>query len=246
MTQYEYLLKKIKYILNRDNVENENGIMSFYDVIEHAKEEMKELKNITKSNSTLAKEINDYSFINKHLGKFYTKVKTETLFNPKDIKSTLIISSAFEDLVFTKNKNSNTINIYPGYEGKEKFLNIHMNSIIDTFSKLEKYSEILGDINDNLSCFTYDVNSMFYLRIYYNNYGYIKPEISLRSSFDSNVIYNRDNELQKLVDDNTYTLLKKIPFYLNQDLDKFDNNKILLLAKQGYLKDQEKKVKVYK
>ena len=234
------VLEKKVVDAHKDCIFVKNTLSDVKEVLTNS--ELSILKSITDRNSTLAEEINNYSFIYKHIGNFRTKVKTKKLYD--DIKSTIIISYIMEDLIFTKNKNSDIIKVYPTYSGKEKFLRRHFDTICNTFDQLENYTELIGNIDDNMYCFMYDLNPIFCLRIYYNLFGYIKPEIYIRKGIEENEHYNNES-IKRYVNLNINSLLKKVSFDINSDLSMYDSNKILLLAKKSYNKQREnEKIKV--
>ena len=232
MENQEQLVYEIYKILNQENIEDDGSIISIYDLIQYAKEELLELKKFTGRDSMLAREINDENYINKYIGKFKTSTEVKAL-GEYDTTSTIIIDSVYGDLTLIKNKNSNIIKVSPSYEGREEFLRTHYNCIDYSFSKLEEYSELIGNIDSKKYSFIFELNTFLYLKVYYDLKGNIKSEIHIKKNILDSI--NSDKNFIKLIlDFNTNNLLKKFPFKINDDLNKYASNKILLLAQKRY------------
>lgn len=239
---YEYAVYRINEVLKREDIENNNGVMSFFDMLELGKKGLKGLVEVTNPKSKLAKEINKSNFLNELVNNYYTMVETKRSFIDDTCKSTIKIISSITDSVITltKSKETEKVCVEP-YIGKNCSLTIrHLDTIKESFNTLEKYSNLFGDIDGSEFCYIQVYDSLFYVRLYYNDHGQVQTEIHLSHKYDTEQKFNNKKTLKEILEKNKDQLLKKLPIDLNRDLRKVGDNHILLLAQQEYNKEREK------
>lgn len=243
---YDYALYKINETLKQEDVENKDGIVSFYDMIEYGRKGLKDLIDVTSQKSKLAKELDDSNF--NPFTKYHTFVHTETSFINDTCESTIVISTGLSDerVTLTKDKNIGLTSLDTSNEKLHTLVNIHFDSILKTFSTLEKYSKLFGSIKGREYCYIGVYDSFFYVRLYYNDYGKIETELHLPYKYDLTQKLFCKKTLKEILEKNKNELLKKFPIDLSRDLRLVGENHILLLAQQEYFKEQENEKQISK
>lgn len=211
-SDYDYALYRINETLKKADVENKDGIVSFYDMIEYGKRGLKDLVEVTNPKSNLAKEINKSNPINLVVNNCYTKVKTERSYIDNICIYTIkIIPSMTGSIILTKYKGVPSISIEPYTEKNRSLVKKHLDTIKATFNTLEKYSNLFCSINGSEYCHirVYEYDSLFYVRLYYNDYGQIQTEIRLSHKYDIEQKFNNKKTLKEILEKNKEQLLKK-------------------------------------
>lgn len=230
----EYLISEL---LNLNDIENKDGVMSYYDMIKYAKKGLKDLRDIARHKSKLAREVKNSSPYNFMLNNYYTNVKIKN--NGVDSCSIIEIISPLtgEKLSLSKSKNGSLVSYFPLNRKNHSITKNHFDTIMESFYVLEKYSELFNEIDSSKYCYTESYNESFLIKIYYDDHGKIETKIILKNNEKE---FSNKKILKKILDENKKELFKKIPINLNKDLTSIENNHILLIAQQEYLKENEK------
>ena len=234
---YDYALFRIKETLKQEDVENKDGIVSFYDMIQYAKKGLKNFKSVAGPNSKLAKELNSSNLINSIINKYYTDIKLSD-----GQKSVIRIYSSLsgKKITLTKNRNSSLISIEPSTKKTQLIAKKHYNTLMDTFSFLENHINFFNGLYYKEHCYihVYDY-SFYFVKLYYNDFGQMKTKIGLLSKYDTDQSYVGKIALKEILEKNKNELLKKFPIDLNRDLSLVGEKHMLLLAQHQYFKEQE-------
>lgn len=234
---YDYSLYMIDKVLTRQDVENKDGIVSFYDMIEYAKRGLEELKEIISQNSKLAKKINSSNPINLLLNNYFTSVSLKKSYIDNTCESTINIYSSFgiPQITLIKKYGETSISIEPYNKKTQVFVTKYFDDIMETFNTIEKYSYFFTSFDNEIHRYIRVYDSMFYINLYYNTQGEIETEIKMRNAEQN---YIGKKSLKKVLDENKEKLLKKFPFNFNENLKKEPDNHVVLLAKKQYFKEQ--------
>lgn len=234
---YDYSLYMIDKTLTRQDIEQKDGIVSFYDMIEYAKRGLEELKEIISQNSKLAKKINSSNPIKLLLNNYFTSVSLKKSYIDNTCESTINIYSSFgiPQITLIKKYGETSISIEPYNKKTQVFVTKYFDDIMETFNTIEKYSYFFTSFDNEIHRYIRVYDSMFYVNLYYNSQGDIKTVIEMKNAEQN---YIRKQSLKKVLDENKEKLLKKFSFDLNDDLRKESDNHIVLLARKQYFSEQ--------
>lgn len=242
---YDYALYRINETLKQEDLENKDGIVSFYDMIEYAKKGLKNFNSILGPNSKLARELNSSNPINFITNQYYTDFKLSD-----EKKSVIRIYSSLsgKKITLTKNKKSSLISIEPSTKKTQQILKKHYNTLMESFLFLENYIEFFSGLyyKEHSFVHAYDPDSFYLVKLYYNNFGHMKTKIELLYKYDTEQSYLGKKTLKEILEKNKNILLKKFPIDLNRDLRNVGEKHMILLAKQQYFKEQNKNNKLVK
>ena len=246
MTREDFKLAKhiIEDTLKKEDIENKDGIMSYYDMIKYAKNNMKDLTDILKDKYSFERRV--LSIRPLVFRSYVLDISSTNDTNPDNCKSTIAYASPLSTgiIFINKNKNSKTLNFNTKNHDAVFLVKSKFNSIMETFNIVEKYSEFFDGMEGKVRC-SVDVYGIFFIKTHYSDYGNTYTEIGLNSKYDTEQYFDGIN-LEKILKENKDNILKKLPINLNENFKDVGNNHIYLLAQKEYYKEKEKNKQLVK
>ncbi len=207
MNEDKILLDKIGNYLSKSNIEKSENIISFYDLCNILENKLQDIINLT-VNSKLDREFersNKKRLIPKN------NIPYLAYFTNEIVRSSIVINIPKENImILYKNKNDDSIYFNCNSYFNNNLLKEHYNTIVETFSIIEKYTELFSEIRNRKNYYK-SKDELFNVTLVYDDCGLITRIDS--KEFDD--LIKRDwykgKALYKMINDIKEEVFKRIP-----------------------------------